>query len=279
MLGVKVTVVSHNKGILCADILRKFSEAIGLKKESLQHFILCQGLEKPVKCFKKDDFIPSDHCDLSLQKWCFDLSEEKNLTHKDPVATNLIFLQAQHEINTGKLKPSKEEAERLSDCLDPDFPADGQYLRLCQRLPGYNSVLIPSCCVLESPVEAPSMFPCLSELDVVLSVFGLCFSVEQNTFKFTWCDLIKWRVHSEKKSIIFMFKECDSDTLAVPLLSEQTEFLFSAMLQMLRIFQNYEKDSDMTFHTDMIETLEDGSVDWTNVFYNPHKSSAYINKL
>ncbi|KAI8738732.1 CAunnamed protein product, partial [Biomphalaria glabrata] len=98
--GVKVTLTSQNGTVLSCDVLRKVGDVLGLKKESLCHFVICQGLEAPIRCFKKGDIILGDQQGLSLQKWCFDLKEEKNLIQKDPVATNLIFLQAHHDILT-----------------------------------------------------------------------------------------------------------------------------------------------------------------------------------
>ncbi|XP_055896759.1 uncharacterized protein LOC106053459 isoform X1 [Biomphalaria glabrata] len=277
--GVKVTLTSQNGTVLSCDVLRKVGDVLGLKKESLCHFVICQGLEAPIRCFKKGDIILDDQQDLSLQKWCFDLKEERNLIQKDPVATNLIFFQAHHDILTGKLKPTKEQEERLRDCLDPDFPADGQYIKLCQNLPGYSSIQISGCNIIESLPTVLAVFPYPSTVDVVLSRFGLNFISVDNSSKFTWYDLMMWCVNHQRQTIVFTFKRHNSQVMSVPLFTKQLQFMTAAMMEMLRLLQTYDSDSDTAFHAEMIVTQEDGSVEWTNCFYDPCKSALYADQL
>ncbi|CAL1536812.1 unnamed protein product, partial [Lymnaea stagnalis] len=88
-------------GVLYEDLLKKTGVELGLKKESLKYFTICQGHEWPIKRFKTGDVIALGLQDLSFQKWCFDLKEERDLILRDPAATHLIFSQAQHDISTG----------------------------------------------------------------------------------------------------------------------------------------------------------------------------------
>ena len=75
---------------------------------------------------------------LCFQRWNMDVALETRLCRHDDVATNLLFAEAQFNIEHGIITISTDdEREELASLADPSFPAERQYLELARTLPGY----------------------------------------------------------------------------------------------------------------------------------------------
>lgn len=134
---VKVCIPAENGFFKSSCILNAVATALGLKKQSIESFTLCEGLVYPKRRFVGDDDIPETVKELSFQKWVFSAKQEMGVMKSDDEAAHLIYSQARSLVETSPLEISTEDEEKLQEYSHPDFVLENQYTEICQRLPGY----------------------------------------------------------------------------------------------------------------------------------------------
>lgn len=139
---------NHHK-ILARDLLNIVTEALGIRESNVRLFALFEGLANPVKKLGENEEIHLPYQDvLSIQKWCFDVEEEKKAVKSDMGTLKLLRLQAMSAINDGRLKPNNEEMERLIEYSRSSFPVDKQYMNIIHSMVNYGAVFLDNCTVI-----------------------------------------------------------------------------------------------------------------------------------
>lgn len=60
----------------------------------------------------------------------------------DDMAVALLYEEALVNVEMGFIRPSELDLEELERLSDPDFTCRHQYVQLCQRLPGYETIRV-----------------------------------------------------------------------------------------------------------------------------------------
>nr|KAG5693395.1 hypothetical protein BaRGS_009868 [Batillaria attramentaria] len=249
-----------------------------LKASSRSCFTLYERAANPICRYRSTDEIHVGSAELFLGKWCFSVSQEKDLMHQDQAATHLVFLQAQHDVQTGKFDLQEEDKQKLDECLEPGFTAEDQYILLCQKQPYYQCLRLPQCRLLQGISVSNCSLKTDSMLDVVVSKYGVKLVTDKPVI-FTWYEVSKWVLNKEDTTVTFTYAPEDNAVHAdVPLKTDQAELFLAGILEMIRLLQKEDK-SGASFHADMITVSPDGSSVWENGLYNPSKASIVRHKI
>ncbi|XP_025114110.1 uncharacterized protein LOC112576079 isoform X2 [Pomacea canaliculata] len=267
----QVTAVSQNGNVCAEQVHRKACTLAGLQVSSWPYFTLLEQGKQPIRRYRNGDFIKVHGSDLYLSKWCFQTSLEEDLINNDPCAAHLIFLQARHDLETGKLHLQDKEREKLERCTENDIEAEFQYTLLCQRQPDYQSLYIHQCRLLKKVSTSFVMLTTDSMFDVVVSKLGVKFLTEV-TFDFTWFEVSRWTLNKKETVISFSYAPEICDHIDILLKTDQAEFFLSGVLEFVKILQQEEK-LQLSFHADMITTTPDGMIiTWENGVYDQAKA-------
>lgn len=177
-----------------AEIFKK----LGLQLTSVNLFGLFLGpLEQPTQLLVETDVIQPG-AKLSLRRWNFDVEKEMKLARKDDIAIHLLYCEAVHYLEKGKIHPTESQFQELEYFSDPAFPTERQYLELISTIPGYTAFIAEGCQVLEdivmNDVHIPSGTVVQSVLDMhCLALKGdLCKS--ESLIEWPWTSIRRWKI-------------------------------------------------------------------------------------
>ena len=132
--------------ILCEDLLRIVTRALGVFECNMHFFGLFRGIERPTKKYGLNEYIYLPCRDIiSYQRWSFDIPREKNQLCTDIGAMHLLCVQSKADIRAGRIKVKPEAIPLLEEYSDPHFTCDKQFVELCQTMYGYATVRISNC--------------------------------------------------------------------------------------------------------------------------------------
>ncbi|KAL8562913.1 hypothetical protein ACOMHN_004605 [Nucella lapillus] len=115
---IEVTVAAKEGLVSGEQVFNKVCDKLGLKPASRVHFGLFDKQDQPTTRYRLSEGIPVTVSELWLGKWCFVSGQEKDMIHVDPVATHLVFLQAQNDVRSECLIAECLIAECLiAECL------------------------------------------------------------------------------------------------------------------------------------------------------------------
>lgn len=275
---VEVTVVSKDGWVSANQVFKKVCDSLGLKAGSRPCFTLYEQAANPVCRYRNTDQIHAETADLHLGKWCFSLSQEKDIIHQDQAAAHLIFLQARHDVLTGKFDLQEADRQKLDECLEPGFLAENQYILTCQQQPYYQCLRLPQVRLLQELSTPDCTLNTDSMLDLIVSKYGVKL-IAGDPFIFTWFEISKWILNKVDTTLTLTYAPEENAVLFdIALKTEQAELFLAAILEMIKLLQKEDK-SGASFHADMITVSPDGSSVWENGLYDPAKASRVRHKI
>ncbi|XP_076436400.1 uncharacterized protein LOC143275937 [Babylonia areolata] len=271
---VEVTVAAREGKVSAEQVFNKACDKLGLKSSSRTHFALFNKRDEPTLKYRLKEGIPVNNSEVYLGKWCFVSSQERDMVHVDPVAAHLVFLQAQHDVRSGKFDLTDDEKQKLEECLEPGFVAEDQFVLLCQRQANYHSLCVPHCRLLSALSTPDGALENDSVVTVVVSKFGAKLVAAETTATFTWFEVSSWTLSKEETTLTLAWQPDEKgEPSAVPLASPRVKFLLAGVLEMITILQRAD-DSGASFHTEMITVRDDGCTVWENGLYNPSQAKS-----
>ncbi|XP_052832761.1 uncharacterized protein LOC106880541 isoform X2 [Octopus bimaculoides] len=226
------------------------------------------GKRKPTQKLKLTDYVPSSCQDLFLYKWCFDLDIENQLL-EDDVTCDLIYYQALHDLQIGHLTASIEEQIALDELSSLNC-SKSAFVRLCQRLAGYNIVVIDNCFLSKQSSVFTNHLgnPC----KVTLSQKGLCIITDEDSVSVSWSSVKQWSI--DHSGAIFTYTVLHKDDQAnnmfreekrICVESKQLDDLLSTTHDIVKSIQ--KNCSQLAFYGSMINMKPDGTKVWTNPLF------------
>ncbi|ESP04773.1 hypothetical protein LOTGIDRAFT_155995 [Lottia gigantea] len=266
---MRLTVPSVCDEVKVDFIIKKICEMKGIDRKQQRYFGLLLGDEKPLKKFKFSDELLLPVKGVYFKKWCFCLKTEKRLIKTNPVIAQLFFHQAQHDISIGRLKPTPDQLASLEDCLDPEFLAVEQYLSICHTIPGYDSLTVNSCQLVDNTAKTIVNLPQTS-YSVDISQYGLKLISEDTKTEFSvqWFQVFSFRLDLRDNTLTYCLELIHHKPQTyLPLKSEQCEYMLAVTLEMINDIQADDPNAP-SFYITNISNLPDGSTEWENILFN-----------
>ncbi|XP_014786013.1 uncharacterized protein LOC106880541 isoform X1 [Octopus bimaculoides] len=266
--SVKVVLREIDNQVLVEDLHKKVLDKIGVNKKYHCYFAVMMGKRKPTQKLKLTDYVPSSCQDLFLYKWCFDLDIENQLL-EDDVTCDLIYYQALHDLQIGHLTASIEEQIALDELSSLNC-SKSAFVRLCQRLAGYNIVVIDNCFLSKQSSVFTNHLgnPC----KVTLSQKGLCIITDEDSVSVSWSSVKQWSI--DHSGAIFTYTVLHKDDQAnnmfreekrICVESKQLDDLLSTTHDIVKSIQ--KNCSQLAFYGSMINMKPDGTKVWTNPLF------------
>ncbi|XP_041368543.1 uncharacterized protein LOC121382927 isoform X2 [Gigantopelta aegis] len=240
-LPIQVRIAVKDDIVLADALFTKICQRCGLEASSYKYFTLCRGEDYPVRKYRSSDKIHIPATDLCLEKWCLNSNSEKKLMKSDPKAVHLLFIQAKHDVASGKLITTSEEKIKLDECLDPEFLVEEQYVLMCQKLPDYQTILVQGCVVCEDVMLKSCAFARNDNVNIFVSKYGLKIVTDED-----------YKSYLSLKSV-------------------QAEYLLAATFEGVRELLAEDKDAE-PFLSSMVTKTPEGATQWENSLFSPKQA-------
>lgn len=273
--SVKVSVPVENGLLKSSNVFDAVVSVLGLKKESTQHFTLCEGLVYPKRRFVGDDGIPETVKELSFQKWVFSSKQEIDIMKSDDVAAHLIYMQARCLIETAPLELSNKDEEQLQEYSHPDFVLETPYTEICQRLTGYYQYNFYDCVVTQDITTDGVQFPKGVQVQLKINLSGLNVSHNAKSLHSDWTSVQSWQLVPDNEVIKYTVT-ADDKLNTVSIQTDRVLYMLAITKEMINQLQAADPSSPK-FYSHMISKQEDGSTVWQNALFN-YKTTAKTHK-
>ena len=205
---------------------------LGVSPEAMRVFQLHLGvIGRPKTVLKDEDHVPQG-VPLSLQRWHFDVEEERILTKRDDKAIHLLYCEAKHRLDAGQLQPSVEQTQELDALSDPLFPTERQFLELARSVPGYSAYAAGGCRLQRELQCNEGSLGVGAIVSCVLDVSGVVLEEEEKgggrvRIHWPWKLVRRWKITPN----VFRFEACVHKQNApilewVSMETKQAEYLF-----------------------------------------------------
>ncbi|XP_041368542.1 uncharacterized protein LOC121382927 isoform X1 [Gigantopelta aegis] len=272
-LPIQVRIAVKDDIVLADALFTKICQRCGLEASSYKYFTLCRGEDYPVRKYRSSDKIHIPATDLCLEKWCLNSNSEKKLMKSDPKAVHLLFIQAKHDVASGKLITTSEEKIKLDECLDPEFLVEEQYVLMCQKLPDYQTILVQGCVVCEDVMLKSCAFARNDNVNIFVSKYGLKIVTENVEYiSLSWYEIVKWEYNKKKSVLLYVVHPADEDYKSyLSLKSVQAEYLLAATFEGVRELLAEDKDAE-PFLSSMVTKTPEGATQWENSLFSPKQA-------
>ena len=173
-------------------------KAVGLQPNSMDLFGVFLGpLDEPTRILVEGDVIPTG-AKISLQRWNFDVEKEMKTARRDDVAISLLYNEAVHYLDKGKIQPSDEQREELESYSDPTFPTERQFLETVSTVPGYAAFLAEGCRVIDDISTNDVHITSGTTVHCLLDMHRLAFKTDvrksESLIEWPWTSVRRWKI-------------------------------------------------------------------------------------
>ncbi|GAB1602480.1 uncharacterized protein LOC115232480 isoform X1 [Argonauta hians] len=266
---VSVVLREVDNQVLVGDLHKKVLNKIGVHWKFHPYFTIVVGKRKPLRKLKLTDYIPSSSKDLFLYKWCFDLDIESQML-EDDVTCDLIYYQALHLLNIGHLTPSIEEQIALDELSSLNCSSKPAFVRLCQRLTGYNTVIVDNCYLSNKSSIFTNHIGCPCK--VIFSQNGLSVATDKDSVLAPWNSIKQWTMDPSGSVLTYTVLHKDNpidnvyrEERTICIECKQHNELLSSTHDIVKSIQ--KNCHHLAFFGSMINQEEDGTKVWSNPLF------------
>ncbi|XP_065220640.1 sorting nexin-27 isoform X2 [Planococcus citri] len=211
----QIVALSIRKSSTADEVYNKLIEKIKLPKSSAEYFYLFEiseynferklhPQEFPHPLYIQNYTTATATC-LSLQRWLFSSSIEKELIKNDELAKSYIFWNAIEAVERNhirandklyQLKALQESGKKL------------EYLAMARTLPGYGEVVFPHCAC--DSRKYGRVIISIGEAGLKLQACTEDGASQNQTVEFTWLVIKSWEVDDEGGTFSFQYKRNDN---------------------------------------------------------------------